>query len=1173
VGGTVWARVLATGLIVAVAGVVSNAVLGLAVLAVLVQVIGWAVVALVVAATRRWNPPRRLPWHCLTAGAALFLLGGLVRFVHADMAGVEDPFPSPADVLFIAGYLTIIAGAILLVRFRTVEAERDHLVDAAIVAVGVGVLVWAALMAPYVRDGAIPSFERGLVVGYSCLTLIVLTVTARLAAGPGTRNPSYYFLAGSVSLVFVSDLLAILETTGADTGGLVLALTPFSYLLFGAAALHPSMAHLTDPPPEPDVALTWKRQALLAAAMVVAPGVLVWQLARDEPIDLPVVVTGSVVLSLLVLVRLSGLVRAKERTASRERVLREAGAALVIATSREEILDGTLSTVLALTGGHPGTRATVMLGDETELEVAASSGPRAPDPTGTVLRVAALPDELREALVERRVARLAGGVVALAGGTTVPETALVVVPLVSKNELRGAIAVTTATPLDREARRALEALASEVALALESAALTEDLLRRRSEARFRALIENSSDLVVVLGTDGVVTFVSPASQHVLGRPERHFVGYDPLQFVHPDDRVAVAEVLETIGPSSAPVDSAQIRLQHADGIYRWFEVLARDLRGDPEIEGIVVNAREITDRKGAEQLLARSEARFRALVQNSTDVVAVIDDNAFFTYVSPAVLGVLGYKPDELVGTSAGALLAPEDVTAALRAHGKALEGPFEQGSVEMLVRNRDGSFHMLDITITDLRGEPAVEGIVLNARDVTVRKALEQDLRKQALHDALTGLGNRAMFADRVAYALTRGDDQHVVAVLFVDLDDFKTVNDSLGHEVGDTLLVLVADRLRTCLREVDTAARLGGDEFAVLLESAFNEGEVHGVADRILGSMRAPFTIDGRELAITASVGIAVSADRAASSEVLLRNADMAMYLAKERGKDRAEVFEEAMHVTVSERLELRTDLAHGIENGELVLHYQPIVALQSGQILGVEGLVRWDHAERGLMAPGTFIPLAEDTGLIVPLGQWVLNEACEQLRAWRREFSPCPIRTVSVNLSARQLQDEGVVDDVAGTLHACGLAPGDLVLEITESMLMADTDATRRNLSGLRELGVSLAVDDFGTGYSSLGSIKNLPVDTIKIDRTFIDGLGQEVGDEGVVRAILGLAQGMGVRTVAEGIEGAAQLEALRDLGCDLGQGFYFSKPLPAEALDELLRAGLEGHAFGWDPAPVA
>ncbi|MGH8984354.1 MAG: bifunctional diguanylate cyclase/phosphodiesterase [Acidimicrobiia bacterium] len=1165
-GGNRWLRVLLAGLAVWAVGLG----LGADARALVVQLVGWASIALVIGASRSFQPHRRLPWYLVTLAGALFLLGALVRFAHGAISGQDDPFPSPADALFIGGYISLIFGEVLLVRFRTAEAERDHLLDATIVAVGVGLLVWAALLAPYARDASIPISHRVLNIAFSTLSLALLAVTARLAAGPGIRNASWYILAASITLVFVNDLLGTLETTGSETGGLIVAVTPLIFILFATAALHPSMSSLTQAPTDQDVQLTWYRQALLAAALLMAPAVLVWQLARDKPIDLPVVVTGSVVLSLLVLARLSGLVRAKERNAIRERVLREAGAALVVATSRAEILDGTLTTVLALADAGPGNRVTVMLGDETELEVVGSAGDGTPDPVGTRLPMATFPVEIRDALRERRPVRLVSAAAAKADAGDESD-AMLIVPLVSQNELRGAIALITRSAVDREVRRAIESLTSEVALALESAALTEDLLRRRSEARFRALIENSSDLVVVLDDDARVTFVSPAAHRLLGRSEDYFAGKEAVQFAHPDDRSAIRELLDAARPPSSPTEPLEIRLAHADGSYRWFEMLSHDLRNEPDIAGVVINAREITDRKGAEQLLARNEARFRALVQNSSDVVAVIDENAFFTYVSPSIFGMLGYKPDELLGTSALALLPPDDVTAALRSHSQVLADAFEQASAELRVRNRDGSWHTVDMTITDLRDEPAVEGIVLNARDVTVRKALEHDLRSQALHDALTGLGNRNMFTDRVTHALKRRHDRdRVLAVLCIDLDDFKTVNDSLGHEVGDQLLVLVAERLGSCLRESDTAARLGGDEFAILLDSAFNEREVAGVAERILGMMREPLTMGDRELTVTASVGIAVNADRSSSSEVLLRNADMAMYLAKERGKDRAETFEESMHATVFERLELRTDLAHGIDNGQLVLHYQPIVGLQSARVLGVEALVRWDHSERGLMAPDAFVPLAEDTGLIVPLGRWVLTEACEQLHAWKQAFPRCPIRSISVNLSVRQLQHEGIVDEIADAIAHAGIKPSDLVLEITESMLMTDTKVIRDNLAGLRKLGVSLAVDDFGTGYSSLGLIKHLPVDTIKIDRTFVDGLGQESGDDTVVRAILGLAQGLGVKTVAEGIEGAAQLEALRNLGCDLGQGYYFSKPLTAEAVDELLHAGLAGELVGWEPA---
>ncbi|OWY63466.1 hypothetical protein B7486_52975, partial [cyanobacterium TDX16] len=433
-----------------------------------------------------------------------------------------------------------------------------------------------------------------------------------------------------------------------------------------------------------------------------------------------------------------------------------------------------------------------------------------------------------------------------------------------------------------------------------------------------------------------------------------------------------------------------------------------------------------------------------------------------------------------------------------------------------------------------------------------------------QALHDTLTGLGNRAMFTGRVTEALEQSSDRlDSVSVLFVDLDDFKTVNDSLGHAVGDQLLVVAAERLRECLRVTDTAARLGGDEFAVLLEHAYGQSEVIQVAERILESLRQPIVIGAREIVVTASVGIAMNADRIPSAEVLLRNADMAMYLAKDRGKARFEVFEDEMHASVFERLELKAALARALDaSDELVLHYQPIVSLASGRVTGVEALVRWQHPERGLLAPGSFIPLAEETGLIVPLGRWVLEEAARMLSRWRRDVPGADNLTMSVNLSVRQLESPTIVADIVQILERTGLPPGCLVLEITESLLVDEHSTMPERLGELRAIGLSLAVDDFGTGYSSLGYLQRFPIDIIKIDRSFVDGLGQNGNEPGVVRAIIDVARRIGARTVAEGIEGAEQLKALKKLRCDSGQGFYFARPMPASDFTERLADSAEG-----------
>ncbi len=445
---------------------------------------------------------------------------------------------------------------------------------------------------------------------------------------------------------------------------------------------------------------------------------------------------------------------------------------------------------------------------------------------------------------------------------------------------------------------------------------------------------------------------------------------------------------------------------------------------------------------------------------------------------------------------------------------------------------------------VMGLGGEPLK--LVGSAQDITERKRAEEALSHQALHDALTGLANRALFQDRLEHALARqARDGTLSAVLFIDLDDFKTVNDGLGHAEGDQLLVAVGERLAAGLRADDTAARLGGDEFAVLLEGLDQAVYAEFVAARIMESLREPFTIEGSPLAVSGSIGIAVAAP-GSDSRQLLRQADVAMYRAKGEGKNRACVFEAGMHTEVMQRLELKAELGQAVDNGEFVNHYQPLVDLESGGIVGVEALVRWCHPERGLLSPAVFMAMAEETGLIVPIGRRVLREACRQTREWQ---ALRPGLAVNVNLSARQLQDAGLVDEVAGCLESTGLDPACLTLEITESVLLADDAAVARTLAGLKALGVGIALDDFGTGYSSLSHLERFPVDVLKIDKRFVDGLGNGQAPA-LTRAILGLGDMLGLKVVAEGVERPEQLRALRDLGCRWGQGYLFARPLPAE-----------------------
>ncbi len=556
--------------------------------------------------------------------------------------------------------------------------------------------------------------------------------------------------------------------------------------------------------------------------------------------------------------------------------------------------------------------------------------------------------------------------------------------------------------------------------------------------------------------------------------------------------------------------------------------------------------------------LRSSDDRFRSLVRNSVDVNLVVAADGTITYESPAAERVLGLPADERIGQPAFEIIHPDDRAFGENLLAGVMETPGAEVSGELRARHADGSWRSIDTVLKNLLDDPAVGGVVINYRDVTTRKTLEEELRRQAFHDSLTGLANRALFADRLEHALSRTRRfGHPVAVLFIDLDDFKTVNDSLGHGEGDLLLVAVAERLQKPLRAGDTIARMGGDEFAVLLEDPADADAPVEVAQRLLAALEPPFERGGKELFVHASIGTAVSTSTSLTPGDLLRDADVSMYTAKSKGKNRVEVFKPSMHMAAIARLALKGDLERALEREEFSVLYQPIINLKSGQVTGVEALLRWHHPRRGVVGPTDFIPVAEETGLIIPLGRWVLNEACRQAMAWDLE-TPTPLR-MSVNVSGRQIHQPGFAGEVAEVLAVTGLDPARLTLELTESVLMQDVDVTAATLADLKRLGVRLAVDDFGTGYSSLSYLRRFPIDELKIDRSFVSSVNVGPDQSALVRSIVKLGDTLHLETVAEGIEEAEQLRELTGLGADLGQGFYFAKPLTPDAISALIAAG--------------
>ena len=573
---------------------------------------------------------------------------------------------------------------------------------------------------------------------------------------------------------------------------------------------------------------------------------------------------------------------------------------------------------------------------------------------------------------------------------------------------------------------------------------------------------------------------------------------------------------------------------------------------------LVVSRQFAVGRQVVDLDLARrkSEARFGWLVMNSSDLIMAVDGVGTIDYVSPSVERLLRATGGQLLGGRLADLAHPEDVGAVEGLLDRAMKSPGQRMSGEWRLRQGDGSWLPVETVATSGALDGDKPGVVLNTRDLQERKALEQKLTFQAFHDPLTRLANRSLFRERVEHALDRrqiGD----LAVLFIDLDNFKTINDSLGHAAGDHVLVETAHRLRSTVRAEDTAARLGGDEFAVLLEDADITTSAR-IAERIRTALGVPFWLLGQEVYISASIGIAGREPGDTATE-LLRNADVAMYTAKTKGKARFEIFEAKMHDAVMTRLAMEAELRRAIERHEFILQYQPIVKLDTAEVIGAEALVRWRHPTRGLIPPAQFIPLAEETGLIVPLGGWVLREACMQLADWQRQRGGGDPFVMNVNLSSRQLMREGMVDEVAAAVDESGIRASWLVLEVTETVLMADPLMAASALGHIRDLGVRVALDDFGSGYSSLSHLRRFPIDIVKIDKSFVDDVAIGGVESAIARSIIDLGRAMQIETVAEGIEANEQADVLRSLGCEFGQGFLFARPLDPSAWAAMLRPG--------------
>jgi diguanylate cyclase (GGDEF)-like protein/PAS domain S-box-containing protein len=679
---------------------------------------------------------------------------------------------------------------------------------------------------------------------------------------------------------------------------------------------------------------------------------------------------------------------------------------------------------------------------------------------------------------------------------------------------------------------------------------------RGNEAWLQALVQNSSDIITVLDGEACIVYSSPAARRVLGYPDGYMQGQSAFELVHPDDVEHVVEAFLSIAEPGSTA-CVEFRMLHTDGSWRCVEAVGMNRLDDPAVRGVVVNTRDVTERAEAEGALREEKERYRRLVDVSPEVIAVHQDRRF-VFVNPAGLRLFGAeRPEELLGRHVMDMVHPED-RAMVEARAKAVAEGTETSLGEQRLLRLDGEVVDAEVVAVPITYDlgPAV---LVMAKDITDRKRAERALAHQALHDHLTGLPNRSLLLDRLSQAvarLSRTDTR--LGVLFFDLDHFKVINDSLGHDAGDRVLQAVAARVAGVLRPTDTLARLGGDEFVVLCEALERPADASAVADRIARALAPPIDEGEEELIVGASIGVVVTGDDRADPAALIRDADAAMYRAKEQGRGRAELFDEGMRVRVVGRLREERALRRALQREELLLHYQPVVSLPDLSVTGVEALVRWEHPERGLLLPGEFVPLAEETGLILELGDWVLAEACRQAADWSGVLGEERTLEVAVNLSTKQLGQADLAKRVAALLERHRLPPAQvaLCLEITESLMLEDPMVTGGLLGDLARLGVRLAIDDFGTGYSSLAYLRRFPVHTLKVDRSFVSGLGLDADSRAVVAAIIELAHALGLEVVAEGVEEEVQLRALVDLGCDRAQGFLFAHPAPPEALAELL-----------------
>ncbi|HUP71803.1 MAG TPA: EAL domain-containing protein [Acidimicrobiales bacterium] len=696
-----------------------------------------------------------------------------------------------------------------------------------------------------------------------------------------------------------------------------------------------------------------------------------------------------------------------------------------------------------------------------------------------------------------------------------------------------------------------------------------EIALRRNQARFQRIVQFSREYTSITDADNTITFISAPVERILGYTPEELVGTNCMDLIHPDDLASGTIANRRTVTRGGSVPPLRVRVRHKSGEWRVFETTAKPLFDDELVGGLLTHCRDITDYVDVEETLRQSVTRLDAILETAADGIITFDADGAIELVNSAAQQMFGVSEASLLHTKVGVLLTADGQRAV-------------QHMLERAALREDDALAPLADDLEGIRGNGATFPLTLSVshvrlgenhlftaiiRDMSERHALQRQLEYQATHDALTGLPNRSLFHANLERAMRQSAiTGKSLSVLFMDLDRFKNVNDSLGHALGDQLLCAVANRLTGTLRGDGTVARFGGDEFLILCELD-EQSEVYPIANRLLEALRRPFEVGTEEVFLGASAGIAMYDPRIGSDVgTLIRNADVALYRAKEKGRSRYEVFDADIHARSQQRLTIENALRHAIEREELVTFYQPIVSLSTDRFHGTEALIRWQHDGR-LMAPSSFIEIAEESGFIIDIGTWILGEACRQTHRWQQRPELAALG-VSINVSGRQLDQPDFPRRVRDAVESTRIDPSTVTLEITETTLIYDDPRTLRQLSALKELGVKIAIDDFGTGYSSIGYLRHLPIDTIKIDRSFISQLEHDLQTTAIVNTITTLAHTLGMKVVAEGVENARQLEILRSAGCDCVQGFFFARPAGVEDIELILASDPYGLAHAED-----